>query len=105
MDRTKVTVNKKIETKPLLDYDISQRRVTTALGVSKKCVYNASKKLKNNLPLSHTPGQGCKRASTTVEGRNLLRLCKKDRIKSSEILSSELTLSDDKYLSTHTVRR
>ena len=71
MGRAKVTINKKIEIKALLDYGISQRRVTTALGVSKKCVYHMSKKLKNNLNLSHTPGQGHKRVSTAVEDRNL----------------------------------
>ena len=108
MGRAKVTINKKIEIKALLDYGISQHRVLLlALGVSKKCVYNVSKKLKHTiLPLlMNTPGQGRKRASTAVEDRNLLRLCKKDRSKSSEILSSELTLSNDKHLSARTVRR
>ena len=106
MGRAKVTINKTIEIKALLDYSISQRRVTTALGVSKKGVYNVSKKLKNNhLPLSNTPGQGRKRAPTAVENRNLLRLCRKERTKSGEILSSELTLSNGRYLSTRTVHR
>ena len=105
MDRTKVTVNKKIEIKALLDYGFSQCHVTIALGISKKCVYNVSKKLKNNLPLSHTSGRSRKRASTAVEDRNFLRLCKKDRSKSSEILSSELTLSNDKHLGARAVRR
>ena len=77
MGRAKVTINKKIEIKALLDYGISQRRVTTTLGVSKKCVYNVSKKLKNNLPPSHTPGQGSKRVSTAVEDRNLLSSVRK----------------------------
>ena len=65
-----------------------------------------SKKLKNNLPRLNTPGQGRKRASTAVEDRNLnlLRLCKKDRTKSSAVLSSELTLSNGKHLSVRTVR-
>ena len=62
--RAKVTINKKIEIKALLDYGISQRRATTALGVWKKCV---SKEFKNNMPLSNTPGQGRKRTSTAVE--------------------------------------
>ena len=99
--RAKVTINKKIEIKALLDYGISQRRVTTALGVWKKCV---SKKFKNNLSLSNTPGQGRKRTSTAIENRNLLRLYKKDRTKSSEMLSYELTLSNGKYLNARTVR-
>ena len=105
MGRAKVTINKKIEIKALLGYGISQHRAATALSVSKKCVYNVPKKLKNNLPLSNTPGQGRKRASTAVEDRNLLRLYRKDRSKSSEILSSELTLLNDKHLSVRTVRR
>ena len=95
--RAKLTINKKIEIKALLDYGISQHRGATALSISKKCVYNVSKKLKNNLPLSNTSGQGRERASTAVEDRNLLRLCKKDRTKSSEILSSELKLSNSKH--------
>ena len=103
--RAKLTINKKIEIKALLDYGISQHRVATALSISKKCVYNVSKKLKNNLSLSNTPGQGLKRASTAVEDRNLLRLYRKDRSKSSEILSSELTLLNRKHLSARTVRR
>ena len=105
MGRAKVTINKKIEIKALLDYGVSQHRIATVLGVSKKCVYNVSKKLKNNLLLSNVPGQGRKRASAAVEDRDLLRLCKKDRTKSSEILSSELTLSNGKHLSARTIRR
>ena len=105
MGRAKATINKKISVKALLDYGISQHRVTTDLGVSKKCVYNVSKKLKNNLPLSNRSDQGHKRAPTAVEDRNLLRLCKKDRTKSSEILSSELKLSNGKHLSARTGRR
>ena len=66
MDRARVTVNKKVEIKALLDCGMSQRRITTVIDVSKKCVYNASKKLKNNLPLSNTLGQGRKRASTAL---------------------------------------
>ena len=63
-----------------------------------------SKKLKTNLPRLNTPGQGRKRALTAIEDRNLLRLCKKDRTKSSEVLSSELTLSNGEHLSARTVR-
>ena len=105
VSHAKVTVNKKIEIEALLDYSISQRHVATAFGLSKKCVYNVSKKLKNNLLLSNTPGQGCKRALTAVENRKLLRLCKKDRTLSSEILSCELILSNGKHLSARTVCR
>ena len=104
MGRAKVTIDKKIKIKRLLDYGISQRCVATTLGVSKKCAYNVSKKLKNNLPFSKIPGQSRNRASIAIEDRNLLRLCKKDRTKSSEILSSQLTLSNGKHLSARTVR-
>ena len=38
MRPAKVRINKKIEIKALLGHGISQRHVTTALGVSKKCV-------------------------------------------------------------------
>ena len=64
-----------------------------------QCVNEAQK----NLLLPNAPGQGHKRASTAAKNRNLLRLCKKDRIRSSETLSSELTLSNSKHLSARTV--
>ena len=68
--------------------------VLLLLLVFRKNVFSmCQRKLKNNLPLSNTLGQGRKKASTAFDDRNLLRLCKKDRTKSSEILSSELTLS------------
>ncbi|CAF5160320.1 unnamed protein product, partial [Rotaria magnacalcarata] len=105
MGRAKVPLNKKIEIKALLEFVITQRRIATDLGVSKKCVYNVSKKLKKNLPLSNAPGQGRKKASTPIYDRNLLRLCKKYRTKSSRILSSELMLSNGKHFSARTVRR
>ena len=72
MGRAKVTINKKIEIKALLDDGISQRRVAIALGISKKYIYNVSKKFRNSLPLSDATGQDRKRASTAVEDRNLL---------------------------------
>ncbi|CAF1003959.1 unnamed protein product [Rotaria magnacalcarata] len=103
--RAKVPLNKKIEIKALLEFGITQRRIATDLGVSKKCVYNVSKKLKKNLPLSNAPGQGRKKASTPIDDRNFLRLCKKYRTESSRILSSELMLSNGKHFSARTVRR
>ena len=80
--------------------------VLLLLLVFRKNVFSmCQRKLKNNLPLSNTLGQGPKKASTVIDDRNLLRLCKKDRTKSSEILSSELTLSNGIHLSARTVRR
>ncbi|CAM4973016.1 unnamed protein product [Rotaria socialis] len=52
------------------------------------------RKLKENLSVSNAPGQGRKRVSIPIDDRNLLRLCKKYRTKSSQILSSELILSN-----------
>ena len=69
MSRARVTINKKIETKALLNYDISQCRVAVTLGISTKMCQT---KLKNNLCLSNIPGQCRKRALTAVEDRNLL---------------------------------
>ena len=43
MGRVKVPFNKRIEIKALLEYDVTQRRVAAAVGVSKKCVFNVSK--------------------------------------------------------------
>ncbi|CAF3005278.1 unnamed protein product [Rotaria sp. Silwood2] len=105
MGRAKVPFNKKIKIKALLEFGITQRRIATTLGVSKKCVYNVSKKLKENLPLLNAPGQDRKKAPTPINDRNLLRLCKKDRTKSSQMLSSELILSNGEHLSARTVRR
>ena len=67
--------------------------------------FTCGKKLKGKLPLSHSPGQGRRKASTTTDDRNLLRLCKKDRTKSSKELSSEFFLSKGKQLSARTVHR
>ena len=58
------------------------------------------KNLKQNLPF-----QGLKKASTTTDDRNLLRLCKQDRTKTTQESSSELMLSNGKKLSTRTVCR
>ncbi|CAF4872642.1 unnamed protein product [Rotaria socialis] len=69
------------------------------------CIDVEEEKLKKNLPLSNTPDQGRKKASTPIDDRNSLRLCKKYRTKSSQILSSELMLSNGKHLSARTVRR
>jgi hypothetical protein len=105
MGRVKVALNKKIEIKELLEIGLSQSRVAIALSVSKRCVFNVSKKLNENLPLTNAPGQSCKKASASIDDRNLLRLFKKDRTKSSEMLSSELILSNGKHLGAQTVRR
>ncbi|CAF4907448.1 unnamed protein product [Rotaria socialis] len=91
MGRAKVPLNKKIEIKALLEFRITQRRIATDLG--------------ENLPLPNAPDQGRKKASTPIDDRNLLRLCKKYRTKSSQILSSELMLTNGKRLSARTVRR
>ncbi|CAF4526349.1 unnamed protein product [Rotaria socialis] len=95
MGRVKVPLNKKIEIKALLEFGITQRRIATDLGISKNRICNVSKKLKENLLLSNAPCQGPKKASTPIDDRNLLRLCKKYRTKSSQILSSELMLSNE----------
>ncbi|CAF4705083.1 unnamed protein product [Rotaria socialis] len=105
MGRVKVPLNKKIEIKALLEFGITQRRIATDLGISKNRICNVSKKLKENLLLSNAPCQGPKKASTPIDDRNLLRLCKKYRTKSSQILSSELMLSNGKYLGARTIRR
>ena len=84
---------------------MSQRQIAKSMGVSQKYVFDVAKKLKENKPLTNEPGQGRKRVSTEADDRNLLRLCKKDRTKSSQMLSAELVLSNGKHLSARTVRR
>jgi transposase len=104
MGCAKVPLEKKIEIKTLLEVGFSQRRIAKTLGISKTCVSGVAQKVKQNLPLTNLPGQGRKMASTATDDRNLLRLCKKDRTKSSEELSAELVLSNGKKLSAPTVR-
>lgn len=105
MGRAKVSLGTKIEIKALLQSGFTQRYVAEDRHVSKTCVLNVAKKLKQNLPLSNSPGQGRKKASTTADDRTLLRLCKQDRTKTSEQLSTDLVLSNGKQLSARTVRR
>ncbi len=90
MGLAKVSLEKKTEIKALVEAGFNQRYIAKKLGVSKTCVFGVAQKLKQNLPLSNLPGQGRKKASTATDDRNLLRLCKKDRTKSSQELSSEL---------------
>ena len=66
---------------------------------------HVAKKLKQNLPVSNSRDQRRKKALITTDNRNLLRLCKQDRKKISQKLSSELVLSNSKQLSTRTIRR
>ena len=83
MGRAKISLEKKIEIKALLKAGFSQRYVGKTLSISKTCVWNVAKKLKQYLPLSNSRGQGRKNPSTATDDQNLLRLCKKDRIKTS----------------------
>ena len=97
-DRANISLEKKIEIKALLKAGFSQHYIGKTLSVSKTCVLNATKKLKQNLTLSNSRGQGRKKASTTTtDDRNLLHLCKQDRTKTNQELSSELVLSNGKH--------
>ena len=78
MCRVKVVFEKKIETKTLLNTDLSQQKVEKLSGMSQKCVFGISDKLKQDLPLSNTMGQGRKRTTTLTEDRHLLLIMKKD---------------------------
>ena len=53
--------------------------------MSQKCVFGVSDKLKQDLPLSNAMDQGLKRTTTLTEDRHLLRIMKKDRIKSNQM--------------------
>ncbi len=53
MGRAKVTLEKKIEVKALLNKGFSQRHIAKTLGVSKTCVYCVAKKLDQQLPLTN----------------------------------------------------
>ena len=103
--RAKISLGMKIESKALLQVGFSQCYIGKTFSVSKTCFWNVAKKLKQNLPLSNSRGQGRKKVSTTTDDRTLLRLCKQDRTKTSQKLSSELVLSNGKELSVRTIRR
>ncbi|CAF2111022.1 unnamed protein product, partial [Rotaria magnacalcarata] len=105
MGHVKVTLQKKIEIKTWLDTGLSQREVARRSGVSQKCVFGVSSKVKKNLTLSNAAGQGRKKATTPADDRKLLRIMKKDRTKSSQMLAHEWTLSNGKRLCASTVRR
>ena len=53
--------------------------------MSQKCVLGVSDKLKQDLPLSNTMGQDHKKTTILTEDRHLLRIMKKDRIKSNQM--------------------
>ena len=105
MGRGKITHQKKILIKALLEVGLSQRQAARVSNVSQKCVFGVSKKLKQDLPLSNSVGQGRKKATTPHDDRQLLRIMKKDRTKSSQMLSAEWALSNGKRVSACTVRR
>ena len=92
--RVKITHHKKVPIKTLLETGLSQRAAARLSNVSQKCVFGVSSKLKQKLPLSNTPGQGPKKASTPADDRRLLRIMKKGRTQSSEMLATEWTLSN-----------
>lgn len=69
-----MTLEKKNESKALLDEGLTQRYISTKLGVSKTCVAGVYSKLKKRIPLDNVAGQGRKRISTPNEDRYLRRL-------------------------------
>ena len=73
--------------------------------MSQKCVFDVSKKLKQDLPLSNSIGQDNKEAITPHDDRQLLRIMKKDRAKSSQMSSVERVLSNGKMISACIVYR
>ena len=74
MGHAKISLEKKIEIKALLKAELSRRYIGKTLSVPKTCVWNVAKKLKQNLLLSNSCGQGRKRVSTTTDDQNLLHL-------------------------------
>ena len=105
MGRGKITHQKKIEIKALLEVGLSQQQAARVSNVPQKCVFDVSKKLKQDLPLSNSVGQGRRKATTPHDDRQLLRIMKKDRTKSSQMLSAEWALLNGQKVSACTVRR
>ena len=67
MGRAKISLEKKTEMKALLKTRFSQHYIDKTLDVSKTCVWNVAKKIKQNLPLSNSRGQGRKKESITTD--------------------------------------
>ena len=105
MGRVKVTNDQKVAIKTLLETGSSQRAIARLSDVSQTCVFGVSKKLKGKLPLSNASGQGRKNESTLTDYCQLLRIMKKDRTKSSQMLATEWILSNGKKLTAPSVRR
>ena len=105
MGRSKVTCETKSAIKTLLKNNLSQRQIARQLNVSQNCVFLVSQKLKANLPLTNSVGQGRKKATTEREDRFLLKKMKENRTKSSQILAAEWNSSNQKQLCASTVRR
>ena len=64
----KISSEKKIEIKALLQVGLSQRYIGKTLNVSKTCVWSVTKKI---YLFSNSRGQGRKKASTTIDDRNI----------------------------------
>ena len=94
MGRVKITHQKKVETKALLEVGLSQRQAARVSNMPQKCVFGVSKELKQDLPLSNSVGQGRRKATPPHDDRQLLRIMKKDRTKSTQMLSAEWALSN-----------
>ena len=105
MGRGHVSLKQQIQIETLLKDDQSQRIVARKVGVSQGCVKNVSNKIKRGEPLGNAPGQGRKRTSSERDDRRLLQMCKQDRKKSSQELSSEWILSNGMTFAASTVRR
>ena len=72
--------------------------------MSQKCDFDVSRKLKQDLLLSNSFEQGSTKATTPHDNRQLLRIMKQDRTKSSHVLSTKCLLSNGKKVSACTVR-
>ncbi|CAF4645019.1 unnamed protein product [Rotaria sp. Silwood2] len=105
MGRGIVAHEKKIEIKSLLENGFGQQYIARQLNVSQKCVFGVAQKLKQNLPLFNSVGQGRKKATTKAEDQYLLKIMKQDRTKSSQMLAAEWNSSNGKQLCASTVRR
>ena len=92
MDRGDRTHQKKIQIKVLFEVDLSQRQAARGSNVSQKRIFGISKKLKQDLPFSNSVGQGRNNATTPHDDWKLFRIMKKDRTKSSQMLSAKWAL-------------
>lgn len=90
MGRAEVTVEQTNEVKVLLKMGKNQSEIAKLTKTSRCFVQNIAKKMANGKPLVNRPGQGRKRATTSQQDKYFINLSKRNRLKTSRMIASEV---------------